>query len=111
MTQFGKYDQRIAFVKLGTTPDGAGGHIPKREVLLSSWSSIEQLKVRKDIEQAQENLPATYRVKMQPRAGFNPEVENLVEWNSKTYVIVSTPQVEGVRMKRELVFDMSSYNG
>ncbi|TYP89421.1 SPP1 family predicted phage head-tail adaptor [Sphingobacterium allocomposti] len=109
--QLGKYDQRIEFVKYGQEPDGAGGYIPTREVILSSWASVEQLKQRKDLEAVSMGLKSAFRVRMMVRKEFKPGVGTNVEWRGKTYAVTTDPQVENVRMQQEWIFDITQSNG
>src|SRR5690606_13972561 len=109
--QLGKYDQRIEFVKYGQQPDGAGGSIPIREVILSSWASVEQLKQRKDLEAVSMGLKSAFRVRMMVRKGFKPSVGTNVEWRGDTYAVTTDPQVENVRMQQEWVFDIMKSDG
>ena len=104
--RFGRYDQKIQFVSWGQVPDGAGGYEPSEVIDLTTFVSIDQLKHSSDIEQAQMQLPATYRVRMIVRSGFLPTVKNTVKWRGNNYQIQTTPQVESVRLQKEWVFDM-----
>lgn len=104
--RFGKYDQKVEFVSFTKVSDGAGGYIPTENVDLTTFARITQLKIKADIEQAQMNLPATYRVGVMVRSGFLPMVQNNVKWRGDLYQIITTPQVEGVRLQKEWVFDI-----
>lgn len=108
--RFGKYDQRIEFVSFTKVSDGAGAYIPTEKVDLTTFARITQLKVRADLEQAQMQLPATYRVGIMVRSGFLPQVKNNVKWRGDLYQIITTPQVEGVRLQKEWVFDITRAN-
>ena len=105
-TKFGKYDQRIKFFNEGTTSDGYGGTTPSVVEVLTTWARVEQLKVSKNIEQAQMSLPTMYRVGVLCRDGFEPNVEHIVEWRGKRYAIVNAPVVESVRYQQEWQFDI-----
>ena len=94
--------EKIKAITQGSQPDGYGGSIPVDVVEFETWASIEQLRTSKDIEQAQLNLPATYRVKTR-REFFE---YNLIEWRGQKYSIVSTPQVDFVRRARIYTFDI-----
>lgn len=95
--------EKIKAITQGSQPDGYGGSIPVDVIEFETWASIEQLRTSKDIEQAQLNLPATYRVKT--RKEFFEH--NLVEWRGKKYSILSTPQVDFVRRSRFYTFNMT----
>jgi len=94
--------EKIKAITQGSQSDGYGGSIPVDVVEFETWASIEQLRTSKDIEQAQLNLPATYRVKTR-RELFE---YNLIEWRGKKYSILSTPQVDFVRRARIYTFDI-----
>jgi len=108
--KFGSYDQKIEFVSFGTIEDGAGGYDPVEKIDLTTFASIAQLKQSSNLEQAQLLLPATYRVRMMVRNGFLPQVKNAVKWRGDLYEISTTPQVEGVRLQKEWVFDITRGN-
>lgn len=105
-TIFGKYDQRVKFFNDGTTPDGYGGTTPSVVEVLSTWARVEQLKVSKNIEQAQMSLPTMYRVGVLCRDGFEPSVKHIIEWMGKRYAIVNAPVIESVRYQQEWQFDI-----
>lgn len=104
--RFGKYDQRIQFISFTKVSNGSGGKIPTEKVDLTTFARISQLKVKADIEQSQMQLPAVYRVGVMVRSGFLPQVKNSVKWRGDIYQISTTPQVEGVRLQKEWVFDI-----
>lgn len=108
--RFGKYDQRIEFISFNKVSDGAGGYDSIEKVDITTFARIEQLKVRADIEQSQMQLPAVYRVRIMVRSGFLPMVNNNVKWRGDIYQISTTPQVESVRLQKELVFDIVRAN-
>ena len=95
--------EKIKAITQGSQSDGYGGSIPVDVVAFETWASIEQLRMSKDIEQAQLNFPATYRVKT--RKEFFEH--NLIEWRGKKYSILSTPQVDFVRRSRFYTFNMT----
>lgn len=109
--RLGRYDQRIEFFMEGQQSDGAGGYYPVEEIVLTTWSAIEQLPQSRNIEQVQLGLPSTYRVRVQFRKGFEPDVSMLVKWRDKAYTIVTSPVVRNVRMQQEWVFDISIRDG
>lgn len=106
--KLGKYDQKISFVTEGTTPDTYGGYEPTEATVLSTFARIEQLRTSTNIEQAQLEMPAVYKVGVQVRSGFTPEAKHLIKWRGETYKILSTPAVESVRYRKEWVFDMTT---
>jgi hypothetical protein len=108
--RFGKYDQKIQFVSFGKVSNGSGGYIPTEKTDLVTFARIDQLRVRADVEQAQKQLPATYRVGVIARNGFNPTVKNVIKWRGEAYQIISTPQVESVRLHKEWIFDIIRSN-
>lgn len=108
--RFGKYDQKIQFVSFGQISDGAGGYIPDEVVDLTTFARIDQLKVSADLEQSQMQLPETYRVRMMVRSGFNPTVKNMIKWRDDLFEISNAPQVEGVRLQKEWIFDIIRSN-
>lgn len=109
--QIGKYDERIEFVSYGTEPDGAGGTIPVRNVLMSSFASIEQLKQSKSLEQVQMGLPSAFRVRMMVRKDFEITTGKLVEWKGSPYHVLTSPQVESTRYQQEWIFDIGRQGG
>lgn len=104
--KLGKYDQKIKFMTEGTTSDGAGGYLPGLIEVLQTFARIEQLKISKNIEQAQMRIDTLYRVGVQARAGFEPNVSHIVVWRGKEYAIINAPVVESVRYQQEWQFDI-----
>ena len=105
--KIGRYDQKISFISEGTTADNYGGTTPTDEVILETFASIKQMSQSKTIEQSQLGLPATYKVSVQYRSGFTPTVAMRVIWRNVRYNIITTPEVENVRLQREWVFIIS----
>ena len=103
----GRYDQKIIFVSEGTISDNYGGTTPTDEVVLETFASIKQMSQSKTIEQSQLGLPSTYKVSVQYRAGFKPTVAMRIIWRNERYNIITTPEVENVRIQREWVFIIS----
>ena len=106
--KLGKYDQRIEFTTEGTTADSYGGYTPTEISVLTTWARIEQLTASKNIEQAQMQLPTIYRVGVQCRDGFLPEVKHLIKWRGKKFKIINSPTVQSVRLNQEWIFDVTS---
>lgn len=110
MLRLGGYDQKISFISYQDVPNGSGGYIPTSTIELSTWARITQLKQSRNIEQVQLGLPATYRVGVQKRKGFEPTISMVLQWKGNDYQIVNTPTVEEVRMGQEWVFDVIKPN-
>ena len=106
--KLGRYDQKIEFVTEGSTSDGSGGYVPTIDVVLATWARVEQLQTSKNIEQAQMQLPTIYRVGVQCRDGFLPEVKHLIKWRGKKFKIINSPTVQSVRLNQEWIFDITS---
>lgn len=102
-----KYDQRIKFILIEDVDDGYGGSISQESVKLETFAVIEQLATSRDIEQAQLSLPATFRVKVMYRKGFEPSVNMRVSWRGVQYNIISSPIINQVRMSQEWTFDIT----
>ena len=105
--KIGRYDQKISFISEGTTADSYGGTTPTEQVVLETFASIKQMSQSKTIEQLQLGLPATYKVSVQYRLNFTPTVAMRVVWRGNYYNIITTPEVENVRIQREWVFIIS----
>lgn len=102
-----RYNNKIRFWKEGNKvqqPDGS--YDSEIVTVLETWAKIEQLKVSKDIEQANQKLPKVFRVKIRFRESFEPKVDTFVEWNGANYVIISSPQIDETIRSREIVFDI-----
>ena len=105
--KIGRYDQKISFISEGTTSDSYGGTTPTEIIELETFASIKQMSQSKTIEQLQLGLPATYKVSVQYRLNFTPTVAMRVVWRGNYYNIITTPEVENVRIQREWVFIIS----
>ena len=105
--KIGRYDQKISFISEGTTADNYGGTTPTETIELETFASIQQMSQSKTIEQSQLGLPATYKVSVQYRLRFTPTVAMRVVWRGNYYNIITTPEVENVRIQREWVFIIS----
>jgi hypothetical protein len=106
--KIGLYDQKIQFASGGQESDGYGGYNPVMTVQLETRARIKQLKISGNIEQAQLQLPTTYRVGVKARSGFTPSVQNIVIWKGQNYRIINAPVVESVRYQKEWVFDITA---
>ena len=105
--RIGRYDQKISFISEGMTADNYGGTTPTETIELETFASIKQMSQSKTIEQSQLGLPATYKVSVQYRLNFTPTVAMRVVWRGNYYNIITTPEVENVRIQREWVFIIS----
>ena len=105
--KIGRYDQKISFISEGMTADNYGGTTPTETIELETFASIKQMSQSKTIEQLQLGLPATYKVSVQYRLNFTPTVAMRVVWRGNYYNIITTPEVENVRIQREWVFIIS----
>ena len=100
MIQFGKYDRKIQFIQFGTQDDGYGGTLPFESVLLSTLSSVKQMKGSSDLEQAQLELPKTYIFKVQYRSGFVPSEAMQIKYDGFNHKITGVTE-ETERNARE----------
>ena len=98
--KLGKYDQKVQFGNEGMVSDGAGGYVPGDVVILETFARIEQLKQSWNIEQVQMKLPSTYRVGVQVRKGFEPNITMWLKWRGEKYNIITSPVVEDVRKRQ-----------
>ena len=103
-----KLNEKIKFVTDGRISDGAGGVIPTTQTILETFAKIEQLKRSRDLEQAQLQLPAVFRVMIYDRKDFSINPDMGVERRNKIYNIISTPEMDDVRAMRTLTFDMTA---
>jgi|SRR5690554_1229193 len=101
-----RLNHKIQFFKEEKQQDNTGGYKVVPIFQLETWAKIEQLKVKKDIEQANAKLPKVFRVTIRERKDFYPEVDNLVKWNDKQFVIISSPQIDETIRSRFLTFDI-----
>jgi SPP1 family predicted phage head-tail adaptor len=94
MINFGKYDQRIAFISFGDAPDGYGGNIPIKSVVLNTFANVVQMKGSNTIEQAQMSLPKTYLMKVLYRSDFVPSVDLQIAYRGFQYKILGVEMVQ-----------------
>lgn len=73
MIEFGGYDKKISFISFQEVGDGYGGFIPTPNTILTTFSSIKQVKGFNKLEADQLKLPKTYLFKIQFRNGFFPD--------------------------------------
>jgi SPP1 family predicted phage head-tail adaptor len=102
MIQFGKYDRKCKFVNLGATEDGAGGYIPERTTFLETFCRTVQMSGSSYLEQAQLGLPKTYKLAIQYRAGFNPDVNVILEYDGFDHMIKSV-ELNNERQRKEWI--------
>ena len=105
--KIGLLNQKIQFVTVGQVSDGAGGTVNQETIALTTFAFIEQLKRSRDLEQAQQMLKGVFRVVIYDRLGFAVNESMIVKWNSKKYSIISAPEIDDVRNRRFVTFDIS----
>ena len=105
MIDFGKYDRKIKFINLGTVSDGSGGFIPTPTIQLETFARVEQMKGNNNLEQAQLGLPQTYKVGVQFRDGFFPNVSQIIQYDGYDHKILSV-EVKNERMRKEFIITM-----
>jgi SPP1 family predicted phage head-tail adaptor len=105
MIDFGKYDRKCKFYSLGTTSDGYGGNVPQRILLLETFCRVVQISGGNSIEVAQLGLPKTFQIGIQYRAGFNPGVNAIVEYDGHDHTIKAVVTNEE-RMRKEWVLTL-----
>lgn len=105
MINFGSYDRKLKFKSLGSDPDGYGGSIPVETVILETFCRVVQMSSSENIEQAQLGLPKTYQVGVQYRAGFNPGVNAVVEYDGHDHIIKSVV-IKAERMRKEWILTL-----
>lgn len=101
-----RLNNRIKFIVESRVQDNTGGFDTVESVELTTWASIEQLQVSKNIEQAQQSLPKVFRVIIRDRSDFFPKVDNIIEWRGERFVIVNSPELDLVNRTRYIKFDM-----
>jgi len=93
----GKLTQKISFFDAALISDGAGGFLPGPEEseVLTTWSSIRQIKASRTAENLQEGIDAVYEIKLRQRANFNPQSNYTILWDNKNLEIIEiTEDVE-----------------
>ena len=105
--RLGMFNERISFHKMGAQSDGAGGTVFEEILILSTFAKVEQLKKSSDLEQAQQNLKGVFRVSIHDRNGFRIDESFTIHWRGNKYNIISTPEIDDVRNRRFLTFDIS----
>ncbi len=107
MLKLGDLDQRIDFFEEQSTQDASGNNVVTNVLVLSTFAKIEQLKQSRKLEDAQLKFPSTYDVTILNRAGFFPNTNMVVKWRGETYNIISTPEIDDVRVRKFYSFIIS----
>lgn len=105
MINFGLYDRKCKFKTLGALPDEAGGYIPFEVVVLETFCRVIQIKGSNSLEQAQLGLPKTYQIAIQYRAGFNPDVNIILEYDGFDHMIKSVV-LNDERQRKEYILTL-----
>lgn len=86
----GKLNKKISFFDNTLISDGAGGFVGgDTEIeVLTTWSSIKQIKASRIAENLQEGINTVYEIKLRQRAGFNPQSDYTIKWDGKVLEIV-----------------------
>ena len=105
MINFGKYDQKVAFVSFQNVSDGAGGTTPTATTSLTTFASVTQTRASNAIESSDLVLPNTYRVGIQYRTSFTPTEAYQILYRSKYYKITGV-QLLDERQHKEYVITM-----
>ena len=105
MINFGQYDRKCKFKTLGTAEDGAGGYIPTETTVLDTFCRAIQMKGSNSLEQAQLGLPKTYQIAIQYRAGFNPDVNVVLEYDGYDHMIKSVV-LNDERQRKEYILTL-----
>lgn len=100
------YTQRIEFIRLGTETDSYLGTKPVEESVLTTWASITQLQRSKALEQVQERINSSYRVRIHTRKGFDVTTDLMVKWQGKKFQIITGGYTDDVLQNFETVFDI-----
>lgn len=105
--KLGRFTQKIKFISEGQISDGAGGYENERIIELETFANIEQLRKGRDLEQAQLMLKGIYRVQIHYRKSFDVSEKLLVEWKNEIYNIISSPEINDVRINKVITFDIA----
>lgn len=101
-------NEKIQFISEGTISDGAGGYIVSEIVELETFAQIKQLKKSRELDKAQMQLPSIFEVRIYDRKDFEVKTSHRVKWRGKIYNIASTPEIDDVRARRFLTFDITA---
>lgn len=105
MINFGKYDQKVAFVNFQSLGDGAGGTTPTPVTVLTTFASVSQTRGSSAIESSDLVLPSTYTVAIQYRNSFTPSEIYQILYQSRYYKITSV-QLDDQRQHKEYIIRM-----
>ncbi len=85
----GRYDQRVSFITFENDSDGHGGTTanPPRTTLLETFASVQQVKSSNALEQLQDVLNQAYKIQVQYRTGFEPNVGMIIEYRGEDMTI------------------------
>lgn len=92
MINFGQYDRKVSFIKLGQVSDSYGGYIPTESTILTTFAAAKQMKGSNSLEEAQYGFPQTMIFYIQKRSGFTPSVDMLIKYKNETHLIKSYEQ-------------------
>src|SRR5574344_2486235 len=112
--KIGRYDQKIKFVTDGQVADDYGGYTPYEVDILTTFAAIEQVQEARSFSQARTmqqsefGFPATYVVSVMYRQSFIPTKDMRVIWRDVKYNIITSPEVNDVRMQKEWTFVISA---
>src|SRR5574344_1337949 len=112
--KIGRYDQKIKFVTEGQDVDNYGGYTPSEVDILTTYAAIEQTQAARSFSQARTmqqsefGFPATYVVSVMYRQSFIPTKDMRVVLRYVKYNMITSPEVNDVRMQKELTFVISA---
>ncbi len=81
--------QRIKITKNDTVGDGYGGLVPTEVELLSTYANVRYLSSGRSAEANQTQINQTVEVKIWKRAGYVPEVGQLIFWQGRGFSVKS----------------------
>jgi SPP1 family predicted phage head-tail adaptor len=105
MINFGKYDQKVAFVTFQSVSDGAGGTTPTPLTTLSTFASVNQTRGSNGKEAGEMVLPKTYQIAIQYRESFLPTEVYQVLYRNAYHKILGV-QVNEQRQHKEYIITM-----
>jgi SPP1 family predicted phage head-tail adaptor len=105
MINFGKYDQKVAFVSFQNVSDGAGGTTPTATTALTTFASVTQTRGTSGLESGEMVLPNTYNVAIQYRVSFVPSEIYQIYYRNRYYKITSV-QLDDQRQHKEYIIRM-----
>lgn len=95
----GKQDRKIKFISLAGTDDGYGGTIPGRTTLLETFAEVNQVGSGSKLEELQNVLNDAFQFKVKWRAGFEPNLAKIIEYNNLDLTIQQV-ELNNQRLKR-----------